>query len=417
MKNSNSGKRSYERTLFLVVVVLPLAVFVVLYEFYTQWSISNNSPEELSYHPSDTENIRRTENGMIGGFNNNTLRRGLTKKNHIAFLKVHKAASSTVQNIFYRFGFERNLSFALPAKGHNYISKNSKSYSRLLAPFDNITGKYDIICNHVIFNSSKFKSLMYDDAFYVAIVREPMSRFVSAAYYYRYVFRTQYLKKLNNKTMLHDLITHPEIFEPKNLKQSKTFNIMARDFGLALNSLDLIQNLDEVKMNDFVSNLMQNFDFVMIVEKLDESLVMLKRYLGWSIKDILYITRNTFESQFRTASVEIQNVTDTEKEKFKKLNHLDYLIYERFFKRFLNQMSEEENLDAEVKEFKRILKLVETFCTLDKTGKEVVLLDTKFDKRFRVSRHDCKLMMLMPVKFCSMLEEKHRLLLRQTMLS
>lgn len=33
---------------------------------------------------------------------------------HIMFLKTHKTASSTVLNILYRFGEERNLRFALP---------------------------------------------------------------------------------------------------------------------------------------------------------------------------------------------------------------------------------------------------------------------------------------------------------------
>ena len=33
---------------------------------------------------------------------------------HIMFLKTHKTASSTVLNMLYRFGEERNLRFALP---------------------------------------------------------------------------------------------------------------------------------------------------------------------------------------------------------------------------------------------------------------------------------------------------------------
>ena len=328
----------------------------------------------------------------------------------MAFLKVHKAASSTVQNILYRFGFERDLSFALPLKGH-YISRNANSYAPLLAPFDSKTGKYDIICNHVVFNYSKFKSLMYDDAFYVAIVREPLSRFVSAAYYYSYVYPNPYLKKLNEKTMIHDLIMHPEIFEPKDLQHSRTFNHMALDFGLAINSLEVIQNLDEAQMNDFVSGLVEVFDFVMIVEKFDESLVMLKRYLGWSIKDILYIPRNTFEGK-PSDGVEIQNITDTEKETFKQTNHLDYLIYERFLTRFLILMSEEENLEAEVKEFKWKLKLVEAFCIMDNTREEAVFWETAFDEGFRVNRHDCELMMLSELTFCQMLQDKHKLHLK-----
>ncbi|CAB3385405.1 Hypothetical predicted protein [Cloeon dipterum] len=39
---------------------------------------------------------------------------------HIFFLKTHKCASSTVQNILMRRGFEKGLNFVLPEKG-NYM--------------------------------------------------------------------------------------------------------------------------------------------------------------------------------------------------------------------------------------------------------------------------------------------------------
>ncbi|XP_050700188.1 galactosylceramide sulfotransferase-like [Eriocheir sinensis] len=43
-----------------------------------------------------------------------------TPSNHLFFLKTHKCASSTVQNILFRYGYSRNLTFALPRSG-NYL--------------------------------------------------------------------------------------------------------------------------------------------------------------------------------------------------------------------------------------------------------------------------------------------------------
>jgi len=40
----------------------------------------------------------------------------------VGFLKLHKCASSTVQNILFRFGEEHQLNFVLPAK-NNYLGK------------------------------------------------------------------------------------------------------------------------------------------------------------------------------------------------------------------------------------------------------------------------------------------------------
>ena len=36
---------------------------------------------------------------------------------NIVFLKTHKTASSTIQNIFFRYGLKNSLRFALPEKG------------------------------------------------------------------------------------------------------------------------------------------------------------------------------------------------------------------------------------------------------------------------------------------------------------
>lgn len=400
--------RSCVRNTSVVMIAILLTVMLVRQVFDTRQNAVKYKPNQFRVPSPGAASLSLINEGIVDVVNTYTKKvLTPTKKQHIAFLKVHKAASSTIQNILYRFGYDRDLSIALPVKGH-YISRSSNSYKPLLPPSDYKAGKYDIICNHVVFNYSKFQSLMYDDAFYVAIVREPLSRFISSAYYFRYVFKYPYLKKLNNKTILHDLITHPKTSEPHDLRMSRTFNNMAADFGLGLHTVAAIQHLDEEKMNEFVSSLMEIFDFVMIMEQFDDSLVMLKRYMGWSIKDILYIKNNELKSKIQIKDVVIPTVTDKEKEIFKRNNNLDYLIYQRFLKRFLNQRKKEKDLVAEVNEFKQKRKLVESFCTADNTSREAVFGDTGFGKGFRVNRHDCQLMMLDELKFLKQLKEKRQ---------
>ena len=48
--------------------------------------------------------------------------RSCEKKTNIAFLKTHKCASSSVQNILMRFGLKNQLNFALPSAG-NYVGR------------------------------------------------------------------------------------------------------------------------------------------------------------------------------------------------------------------------------------------------------------------------------------------------------
>ena len=63
---------------------------------------------------------------------------------------------------------------------------------------------------------------MYDGAVYLAIVRDPLDLFISATYYYKYVWPAKYLKVLNVTTFIQDLIRKPE--ELENLKHTRTFN-------------------------------------------------------------------------------------------------------------------------------------------------------------------------------------------------
>ena len=252
-------------------------MFVVRHEqvirtYYAEKIPSSVTPPTIVKPQDNKINISKTTGEM--------LKLRPKPRTHIAFLKVHKAASSTVQNILYRFGLGHNLSFVLPEKWQ-YISKEADFYFKILPTLDK-SGKYDIICNHVVFNERKFKSLMYDDAFYLAIVRNPLQRFVSAAYYYRYVYNKAYLLNVKRTTFLHDLITDPLKYEP-NFKDSKTFNRLAFDFGLKASSVKEVMSLDDSTKNKFVLQLLERFHFVMLVEKFDESLVMLKRYLNWTI--------------------------------------------------------------------------------------------------------------------------------------
>ena len=332
-------------------------------------------------------------------------------RTHIAFLKVHKAASSTVQNILYRFGLGHNLSFVLPEQGH-YISKDADFYFKILPSLDK-SGKYDIICNHVTFNQRKFRSLMYDDAFYLAIVRKPLQRFVSAAYYYRYVYHKAYLLNVNRTTFLHDLIADPLKYEP-NFKDSKTFNRLAFDFGLKVSSIKEVISLDESSKNKFVLQLLERFHFVMLVEKFDESLVMLKRYLNWTIKDILYIKQNEFHNAKESTGIVIQNVNEEDEAIFKENNQLDYLIYDKFVERFKEMAAKEIDIEAEVNEFKRKLQFVGAFCAMNNISRDAMFSETRFNAAFRVSRYDCQLMMKGELAFNGELKKSQRYNLEHT---
>ena len=263
-----------------------------------------------------------------------------------------------------------------------------------------------------MFNHTKFRNLMYVDATYIAIVREPLDLFISAAYYYKYVWPAEYLKTLNETTFIQDLIREPEKFE--NLKQTRTFNYMAEDFGFVSNSVVEVLVLNDDVITSFVSKLKNIFDLVLVVEYFDESLVMMKRLLNWSLKDILYIKLNEFKSK-KNQTCTKSNITTEDKAIFRRRNRIDYAIYDTFREIFFQKMSEEINLEDEVKQFKTILNDVHIFCIEKLSRKNKISFPaSEWNKAFSVDEQDCKLMVTKELPFWKYLLFKHKLILEQS---
>ena len=219
---------------------------------------------------------------------------------HIAFLKVHKAASSTMLNILYRFGTYQNLTFVLP-KAANYIL-HSRPYTNILPPASNKT--FDILCNHAIFSRDLFANIMPKDTVYVAIVREPFKRLYSAFVYYLKQFPKKYLwditkrRDKHSKSNLGDsfaaYLKDPLMYEPISPIASQTHNRMAVDFGYPVEDFSNV-----TKFKDYLTLLDDYFDIVMVTELFDESIVLLRRLLHWKVKDILYISQNTMKTKVK----------------------------------------------------------------------------------------------------------------------
>lgn len=309
---------------------------------------------------------------------------------HIGFLKVHKAASSTVQNILYRFGLHRNLSFVLPKPGH-YLAKKKYSYNPVFPPLRKDNGKYDILCNHVRFNLAKFKELLHTDAVYIAIVRDPLELFISASYYYKFVWNFDYLKDMNPDTFIHDLIVNPKKWEDKNIQHSYTFNSLANDFGYEFGSIEHVAHTSDEQIEDFVQHIGCVFQYVMVMERFEESLVLLKRLLNWQLRDILFLDLNKYNSNGEAPSK--VNVTDEEKRIFRERNRIDYKIYAHFYRAFEEKIAQEYRISEEVDHFHSVLVVMHAFCASERKENETLQVNSsEWNTDFVISMNDCSLM-------------------------
>ena len=102
------------------------------------------------------------------------------KKHKIGFLKTHKCASSSVQNILFRFGLKNHLTFALPSAG-NYLGRYVKYSKAMLANtvWDKVGLDYDIFALHTIWNKAEVERTLGPGAVYITILRDPVELFES----------------------------------------------------------------------------------------------------------------------------------------------------------------------------------------------------------------------------------------------
>ena len=241
------------------------------------------------------------------------------ERRNIFFLKIAKSGSTTVQQLLLRFGMVRDLSFALFVNKWTYPSP---TFSEFLLPAPNrstgFNGQYNIICEHTMYNESELEQWMPTDTFYLANIRHPLTHVKSVINY------NKLYTKLNISSSDHflaELLSDPR----RHDKVNTTRNISARFFGLNRRVSDkasgdaLIQHID------------RKFGMVLIIERIDESLVLLKRRLCWSTKDILYLPLRVVK--YKGKAKETEQDQEELIAKHRKWSNIDYDMYDHFVSR------------------------------------------------------------------------------------
>ena len=292
-----------------------------------------------------------------------------------------------MQNLLFRLALRHNLTVLLP-RGGNYL------FSRGAAMTVKRGNHFDIFACHTVFSNSVF-GLLPADSVKIGIIRDPLERAISAAYYYRDVFGTGYLKRIPGDKFIENLVSFPEKYDPSQF--SYTRNSMGKDFGFGSG----LKNQKD-KVNSHLDFLKKEFKAVMVMERFEESLVLLKRQLGWSLEDIIFLQTNSHHHK-------AVNLSDDQRNKFKDTCFLDYAIYDGFYPMFEAKIEAEgPTFPQEVSYFRSVLSKVKTFCDQGPTGDSALSVsESPWNPKFEISRTECDLMKKHEIKFITELRARH----------
>ena len=321
----------------------------------------------------------------------------------VIFAKVHKAASSTLQNILLRFAMARELDVLLPRAQDHINEFGPKIDPRVL--IEHARGQqFNILCNHLVFNAQEVAAYIPSSAFRFGILRDPLSQALSALQYYT----TYYLNpgttmwsavRKYARDPVKGFLDNPHEFcnerSAYETQRCTLDNRMSMDLGFDTSRM-FQSKRNKTKIQEFVSQIERQFDLMLISEYFDESMVLLRRYLHWQMKDIIYLRVNAAVAENKSKYVWRRDVQpDTiQLRTFKQWAAVDIALYEHFLPEFLKKIKKEHLFHEEVAAFKEIRSNVADFCKnpRNSTGQVLNIPDSRWTQKFSVSVSDCEVM-------------------------
>ncbi|XP_050421563.1 galactosylceramide sulfotransferase-like [Adelges cooleyi] len=304
-------------------------------------------------------------------------------KNRIFFLKTHKCASSTIQNILLRFGHQRNLDILLPSK-HNYIG-NPKPFQIDMVSKDFLTtdGKYDLFVHHTRY-SQHVKSVMRPNTMFVTILREPSTLFESIYSFYH--FDKKYHVNLSN------VIGDPSILM-NSTRYGHKLGINQMNWDLGMNP----EHFENVEMiNNYIEMVDRDFDLIMLFEHMEASLVLLAHLMQWPLEWVAYIPLNTRNKIFK------KKLTEFDRVRLNQINKADYMLYNHFKDKFKTKIKEYgvDKMKKHIGELIGINQGIMDRCVLAKTDKgygRTISYELKNNDTF------CQYYVILELKYTSLL--------------
>ncbi|XP_078679068.1 galactose-3-O-sulfotransferase 3-like [Branchiostoma floridae x Branchiostoma belcheri] len=322
------------------------------------------------------------------------------ERKRVAFAKNHKVGGDTVKNILNRYGYVRNLNFLLPRSFVASLTYPYSLYSEFYMPAPpNKT--FDMLVYHTVYNRTRFHEILPKNTVYLTIIREPLSHLKSIWNYYG--LQNKFLIKSTGEHAILTFLNNPGKYDKKcghgrHVPYCLTQNSVAVDLGFpATNNKRVTLGCDadqrELITQKFLRKIHDDFHLVMIMEYFDESLVLLRRLMCWTLQDILYYKANVRHYTTKRAQIppEVRQI-------HKEWSYVDYSLYHHFNRTFWRRVHSAGNdFWGEVRYFRRINRQMREFCDLVSrlnpcpVSQTLVVNDTRWSPGFTIDRDFCLL--------------------------
>ena len=217
----------------------------------------------------------------------------------------------------------------------------------------------------MIYNKTTLSMVMDPSTKYITVIREPVTHLISC---YNYFGLNENFRLGQGLDAFRKFLSDPKKYDknpdwlqnlidgPKNDShiRSSTRNLQSADLGLKYKHFD-----NPIAIRLFTKEIERDFELLLVTDRLDESLVLLRRQLCWKMENIVYYTVNKWINTGWSA----ENLTEEDRERAREWSNVDTMLYDIANWQLDQRIAKQENFQTEVAQFRFINRVVAQFCS------------------------------------------------------
>eukprot|EP00903_Cladosiphon_okamuranus_P011852 g11134.t2 len=273
---------------------------------------------------------------------------------NVAFFKTHKTASTTLAAIMYRYAVRHDLK--LSHFGHSTsvnlesAAAQTKKSRRLvdimhyhITPKGQYQGTWDEAVKY-------YRGIMRhpDRINFITVLREPRSHLLS--YYYYYL-------QPRNQLSIEEFLMSPH--DPHDKDHQLLVNPLAAEFGVR--TAEGVQSL--------IHDTLPDFKLVVLTERLDEGLLVMRRMLHWHMIDLTYCDLNETKAGDRrwdgkpfVDRPHFDSLPEKVQQKIDELTELDRVLYDAGKKEFEKRLAPyADSIQEDNAEFQELQSVISNY--------------------------------------------------------